>query len=169
MVDIITELKENKADLEQVQAERDQYLKALKIFQTLSVICGVLLLGMGFWVYDGYKANEQLKSNLTLNDMTLMALEAERDSLLHSPRFDAGANEWEEESQVVYRVQLGSFEQYSMSEELFPEEGFWVKQEDGLTKYAIGNFVNKRKADRFCAELQKIGMKDVFVIDWSQI
>lgn len=67
---------------------------------------------------------------------------------------------------LVYRVQIGAYVFYEMSNP--PDQGgdFVAERADGFNKYVIGSFREYDEAQAFKDELQKMGMNDAWVVPY---
>lgn len=67
---------------------------------------------------------------------------------------------------LVYRIQIGAFVFYEVENK--PEQGadFYEEKSDGFNKYVIGGFRTIEEANVFKDEVQKMGVKDAWVVPY---
>jgi len=63
---------------------------------------------------------------------------------------------------IVFAVQLGAFRNFNLSKS--PGKGVNVQTEEGISKYIVGIFRKPTDADVFKKEIQKMGIKDAWVV-----
>ena len=67
-------------------------------------------------------------------------------------------------SGLVFRVQIGAYQKTSLREDLVTDDEMSVEHADGLQKILVGNFRNYDEAKELMEYIQKIGVKDAWVV-----
>jgi len=69
---------------------------------------------------------------------------------------------------LVFRVQVGAFEKFDLSKYLSETSNdFWGETADDLNKYCMGKFRDYNMAEAFRADMQKLGIKDAWVVAYQ--
>ena len=72
----------------------------------------------------------------------------------------------DEESGVVFKVQIGAFTQKDLSKYLDNARNFSGEEEGGVRKYTIGVFRDYWDADTFKKYLREMGVKDAWIVSY---
>lgn len=68
---------------------------------------------------------------------------------------------------LVYKVQIGAFVYFDINKYLKDtEKNFEGETADGMNKYTMGNFRDLEVADQFKQDVQKMGIKDAWVVPY---
>ncbi|MFN8921495.1 MAG: hypothetical protein ACK5XP_01065 [Sphingobacteriia bacterium] len=69
---------------------------------------------------------------------------------------------------VVYRVQIGAYEKFNIDGKLTgTDENFKGESQDNLNKFLVGKFHDYNLAKAFGADIQKLGIRDAFVVAYK--
>lgn len=102
--------------------------------------------------------NEQLQDRLN----------AARSSLQQLTQQDNECNCLEEmTSGLVFKVQLGAFQQFEIDESLDTSENFDIEHRGDTSQYVLGQFRDYYRADRLKKELRKMGVSRAWVVPYE--
>lgn len=128
-------------------------------------VFGLILLILFLWSFlpksKQYKNEYLIKNNLSLVDsdsLHKMQRTAKQIALIDSVRTLAS------EMPILYRVQIGAYTSFSsklISDDLVHLEKF---EDEGLNKYAIGNFTTYKDAVMLRDDMRRLGFTDCFII-----
>lgn len=96
----------------------------------------------------------------------LQAQQSQNDKLKKAYSSQKTVNDMGIKAGLLYRVQIGAFVFYEMSNPPIEGEDFVAERADGFNKYVIGNFRTYDDALGFRDELRKLGMKDAWVVPY---
>jgi nitrogen fixation-related uncharacterized protein len=128
-------------------------------------VFGLILLILFLWSFlpksKQYKDEYLIKNNLSLVDsdsLHKMQRNAKQIALIDSSRTMAS------EMPILYRVQIGAYTSFNsklISEDLVHLEKF---EDEGLNKYALGNFTTYKDAVMLRDDMRRLGFVDCFII-----
>jgi len=70
-------------------------------------------------------------------------------------------------SGVVFKVQLGAYEEVELSEEYDTSSNFDIEQKEEINQYVVGHFRDYYKADRLKKELRKMGVESAWIVPYE--
>lgn len=68
---------------------------------------------------------------------------------------------------TVYKVQIGLYKKFDMTNYFVEPKYAGVEEVDGMHRYVISYFTTKEEAERFVADLRKLGLKGAFVAKYE--
>ena len=96
----------------------------------------------------------------------LSKYKAEVARLKQATKVSSASGNSESNRGVLFRIQIGSYEQVDLSA-YAGQENFGVEKSGSSQKFTIGRFRNFRKADNLKKYLQKMGVKDAWVVAYK--
>ncbi len=163
LVDLHKLIEKGEEDLNQIsrklKVESDKLEHAQFIKKVLAIVVGLLIFGL-IYSFTHYNSSNEVENTIVQaapqseiqqpEDSALIALEAETTT---------------EEEGLIYRVQIGAFQNFNI-------ESLGARQSDVITKrtsngkftYAVGNFSTYTGASELKANLKELGFKDAFIV-----
>lgn len=68
---------------------------------------------------------------------------------------------------TVYKVQLGLYRKFDMNSYFDKPKYVGFEKADGMNRYIVSYFMDKDAAERFAADLRKLGLHDAFVAKYA--
>ncbi len=163
LVDLHKLIEKGEEDLNQIsrelKVESDKLEHAQFIKKVLAIVVGLLIFGL-IYSFTHYNSSNEVENTIVQaapqseiqqpEDSALIALEEETTT---------------EEEGLVYRVQIGAFQNFNI-------ESLGATQSDVISKrtsngkftYAVGNFATYTGASELKANLKELGFKDAFIV-----
>ncbi len=163
LVDLHKLIEKGEEDLNQIsrelKVESDKLEHAQFIKKVLAIVVGLLIFGL-IYSFTHYNSSNEVENTIIQaapqseiqqpEDSALIALEEETTT---------------EEEGLVYRVQIGAFQNFNI-------ESLGATQSDVISKrtsngkftYAVGNFATYAGASELKANLKELGFKDAFIV-----
>ena len=110
---------------------------------------------------------DSLSNLLSARESELAAYKAKYSKLEAAYEAQKNINEKGIIPGLVYKVQIGAFVYFDINRYLKDtEKNFEGETADGMNKYTMGNFRDLEVADQFKKDVQKMGIKDAWVVPY---
>lgn len=110
---------------------------------------------------------DSLQNLLNQKISEIAALNAKYEKLQNAYEAQKKINEKSIIPGLVYKVQLGAFVHFDINKYLKDTgENFEGETADGMNKYTMGNFRDMTVADAFKKDVQKMGIKDAWIVPY---
>lgn len=110
---------------------------------------------------------DSLQAIIGQNDSKIAALRTKYEKLQKAYEAQKNINEKGIIPGLVYKVQIGAFVHFNINEYLKDmDKNFEGETADGMNKYMMGNFREFTMADNFKKDIQKMGIKDAWVVPY---
>ena len=88
------------------------------------------------------------------------------DTMMEQTVADESQTRWENNADMIYKVQIGAFQKYQ--NEYFEQPMTLVNDpNDGMNKYVIGTFGTEEEAETFKTELRRLGFSGAWVVPYK--
>ncbi len=160
--------------LNQLLSDEEENNSILRKHRIILGAIGLLTLLLFLWSFVN-KSDQPNNNYLKKNNLTLINLDSlgALEDAAFGVKMDTLSNELiDDESAIagetiVYSVQIGAFTNFKAK--LFSDDLAHMKEykEEGMNKYAIGNFITYTEALSLKEDMRRLGFKDCFIIAQS--
>ncbi|MEQ8237683.1 MAG: hypothetical protein RIA69_00650 [Cyclobacteriaceae bacterium] len=145
-----------KKELAEVKSEREEMQKEMQETREKSENLSLLSNNLTDEIVS-LKAEKQKLEN---------QLKSARSSLQQVSQQDRECPE-QMKSGVVFKVQLGAYEEVELSEEYDTSSNFDIERQEEINQYVVGHFRDYYKADRLKKELRKMGVESAWIVPYE--
>ncbi len=110
---------------------------------------------------------DSLSSILSSREAELVVLKHKYEKLEAAHQAQKNMNDKGIVPGLVYRIQVGAYVHFDMNQHLAnTDKSFEGENQDGMNKYMMGNFRGIANAESFRNDIQKLGIKDAWVVPY---
>ncbi len=155
------EYKRNPAALKELVEEHESFQRENRELQLKNTQLEAAMAKHDAEVAQLQQETDRLTSSLAAAQETIMQLRQEREAMA-SKGTTGNAMQG-----LVFRVQIGAYEKANLSSSLDnPDDNMDLEMQDGLQKIIIGRFRDYADANEMRKYMQKIGIKDAWVVPY---